>query len=75
MVKPPFNEDIYAVGTHWNCLYQATTYVSKIRKTTITFTLEPSCPLSLPLLVKHLKLPISIEIPVTIAQIVLLIFR
>ena len=68
----------YIVDTHWNCLYEAIPMYTnnlhcillKIRKLVLSLHLNlVPCPMSLPIF-KHLKLPISIRIPVTTPQIV-----
>ena len=66
--------DIYVVGAHLNCLYKAipmctnTTYVTEIKETFFEMytkhTKQVSCPLTSSF--EHLKLPVSIKIPVTI---------
>ena len=74
--KHSFIESTYAVGVHWNCLTNAsmrqfqcvpTTYVTEIKKTYFEiYTKQVACKLAF--LFKHLKMPISIKIPVTILK-------
>ena len=76
MVNSSFIEKTYVVGTHWNCFieppHRGNSNVSlhhmllKIRKTILEFTFIPSIMLIVFASFKHLKLPISIEMPVTI---------
>ena len=66
MVKSSFIENTYVVGTHWNCLYM----LLKIRKIILKLTFTPSIMSIVFASFKHLKLPISIKMPVTVLQIV-----
>ena len=71
--KPSFIEWTYVVGAHWNCLYEAIPMCTnnimllKLRKPILKYTLNKYHVHWLSSF-KHLKLPISIEIPVTIWQ-------
>ena len=67
MVKNSFIEKTYVVGTHSNRLIEATTYVTENEEENYLeiYIFQVSCPFSLPLL-NHLKLPISIKIPVAV---------
>ena len=64
----------YAVGAHWNCAHwNSNVYqqhmLLKLRKPILKYTLN-KYPVHWLSSFKHLKLPISIKIPVTISQIV-----
>ena len=69
-VKHSFIEWIYVVGAHWNCLYVYEQHMLlKLRKPILKYTLNKYHVHWLSSF-KHLKLPISIEIHVTIWQVV-----
>ena len=75
MVKHLIIGKTYVVGTHWNCLigqFQCvpTTYVTEIKETIFKLIHKHSIMYIAFASFKHLKLPISIIIPVTIPQIV-----
>ena len=75
IVNSSFIEKTYVVGTHWNCLTEAIprciyNILLKIRKTILKFTFIPSIMSIVFASFKHLKLPISIKMPVAILHIV-----